>query len=288
MKNIFVALAMMICLGACSKEVNPNANPVYLNENPVNPNANQATQKVYDYLWGLTFGTTPGVIVGQNAGHGNDYFGAYADEITALYTASNKYPGMIGVDYEFTAINSFNTLQTVNNSLAAYWNAGGLITINYSPRNILANDGHPMDTRSQSAGQMYKIKPGGTLYDAWHARLDVIALALQDLQTKGVTVLWRPMQECNGSMFWYAMDAPGIPGQSANDYIAVWQDMYNYFTNTKGLNNLLWVFAPTGDSFGSPYPGDTYVDINAPTFYNDPISCWQEDASIYGKIIGMS
>lgn len=296
MKHVFATMAVMICLVSCAKKkdspiVNPVMPPVYLNENPVNPNANQATQKVYDYLWGLSYGSTPGVIVGQNAGHGADYLGttgSYNSEIVSIFNQSSKYPGMLGVDYEYTAINSLATLQSVNTSLAAYWNAGGLITINYSPRNILNNNGGPM-TRN-GAGQMNKILAGGSLRTAWLARLDVIAAALQDLQNKGVTVLWRPMQECNGPLFWYATSKPGIPGQSAEDYIAVWQDMYNYFTNTKGLNNLLWVFAPTGDptDWIPPYPGNTFVDIVAPTMYMDPISAWQEDANTYKKIIGMS
>ncbi len=284
MKNLFLQLTMMFCLGllaCCSKE-----SPSVSSSQPVNPNASQVTKKVYSYLWDLSYGSTPGVIVGQNAGHGNDYLDySYNAEIDSLFHKSGKYPGMLGVDYEFIEINSPETLKEVNTSLTAYWNAGGLITINYSPRNILNNNGEPM-TRD-GAGEMNKILVGGSLRTAWLARLDVIASALQDLQNKGVTVLWRPMQECNGPLFWYATSQPGIPGQSAEDYIAVWHDMYNYFTNTKGLNNLLWVFAPTGDA-ESPYPGSSYVDIVAPTFYNDPISAWQEDANIYGKIIGMS
>ena len=93
MKPVFITLAMTICLGSCSKKNSPFVNPVftsvYLNENPVNPNANQATQKVYDYLWDLSYGTTPGVVVGQNAGHGADYLGStgsYNAEIVSLLT----------------------------------------------------------------------------------------------------------------------------------------------------------------------------------------------------------
>ncbi len=304
MKKLFVTLATMICLGSCSKEVNPNVNPVNPNANPVNPNANQATKKVYDYLWDLSYGTTPGVIVGQNAGHGADYFfnpdnpdfiGAYKYNIDSLVMKSGKYPGMLGVDYEYTLTNSLETLKRVNTSLAAYWNAGGLITINYTPRNILTDDilyenDHPQDSRSDSrtAGQMNKILPGGSLRSAWLARLDVITAALQDLQTKGVTVLWRPMQEFNGWWFWYGLNTPGRPaGQSNADYIAVWKDMYNYFTNTKKLNNLLWVYAPVGDPFGSPYPGSAFVDIVAPTSYQDfPIQAYEEDAAYYEVAFG--
>ena len=93
MKHILVTFAMIICFGSCLKKnspvVNPVMPPVYLNENPVNPKANQATQKVYDYLWGLTYGNTPGVVVGQNAGHGADYLGStgsYNAEIVSLLT----------------------------------------------------------------------------------------------------------------------------------------------------------------------------------------------------------
>jgi len=66
--------------------------------------------------------------------------------------------------------------------------------------------------------------------------------------------------------------------------------MYNYFTNTKGLNNLLWIFAPTGDlsEWTPPYPGNTYVDVVAPTYYSDELSASQDHALAYGKIIGMS
>jgi len=146
---------------------------------PVNPNANQVTKKVYEYLWGLSYGSTPGVIVGQNAGHGNDYLGSpgfpgsYDIEIESLFKKSGKYPGILGVDYEFREINSLDTLQRVNTSLEAYWKAGGLITINYSPRNILTDNilcetAHAQDSRSdiRSVGQMNKFLPGGSLRSA--------------------------------------------------------------------------------------------------------------------------
>jgi len=226
---------MIVCLGViASSQVSPPVSPTTASSQPVNLNANRVTKKVYDYLWNLSYGSTPGVIVGQNAGHGNDYLsypgfpGSYDIEIESLFKKTGKYPGMLGVDYEFREINSIETLKSVNISLAAYWNAGGLITINYSPRNILTDNilyetAHAQDSRSdiRSVGQMNKILPGGSLRDAWLARLDVIASALQDLQNKGVTVLWRPIQEGNGDMFWYATSVPGKPGQSPKDYIAV-------------------------------------------------------------------
>ncbi len=47
--------------------------------------------------------------------------------------------------------------------------------------------------------------------------------------------------------------------------------MFNYFTNTKQLHNILWVYSPD-QSRTNPsmyYPGDSYVDIVALDVYID-------------------
>ena len=47
--------------------------------------------------------------------------------------------------------------------------------------------------------------------------------------------------------------------------------MFNYFTHTKNLHNILWVFSPD-QSRANPsryYPGDSYVDIVALDVYTD-------------------
>src|SRR5258706_16002122 len=59
--------------------------------------------------------------------------------------------------------------------------------------------------------------------------------------------------------------------------------MHEYFTNTKHLNNLIWLYSPNA-SFGEKnsstwnrtvdwaYPGDSYVDIIAGTNYADTMT----------------
>ena len=98
MKNLFLQLTIMACLGlltCCSKE-----SPSVSTSQPVNPNASKETKKVYSYLWDLNYGHTPGVIVGQNAGHGNNYLDeSYPTEIDSPFNKSVKYPGILGVDY---------------------------------------------------------------------------------------------------------------------------------------------------------------------------------------------
>lgn len=47
--------------------------------------------------------------------------------------------------------------------------------------------------------------------------------------------------------------------------------MFNYFTNTKNLHNLLWVYSPFADrgNRSAYYPGDSYVDIVVLDAYAD-------------------
>ena len=85
-----------------------------------------------------------------------------------------------------------------------------------------------------------------------------------DLQGGGVSVMYGPVHEMNGGWCWW-----GATGYNTNDatrhnlYIDLYRDMYQYFTYTKGLNNLIWVWSPDAnrDYQTNYYPGDAYVDI---------------------------
>ena len=87
--------------------------------------------------------------------------------------------------------------------------------------------------------------------------LDLIAAGLQELKDAGVVVLWRPFHEMNGGWFWWGAKDP-------DTFIKVWRHMFDYFTKTKGLDNLLWVYSPNhGNKTAAYYAGDHYVDWSA-------------------------
>jgi mannan endo-1,4-beta-mannosidase len=65
--------------------------------------------------------------------------------------------------------------------------------------------------------------------------LDKAAALLQQLKDKDIPVLWRPLHEAAGGWFWW-----GASG--AKPCIALWEYMYNYLTNDKKLDNLIWVW----------------------------------------------
>jgi mannan endo-1,4-beta-mannosidase len=71
----------------------------------------------------------------------------------------------------------------------------------------------------------------------------------------------------NGGWFWW-----GNGDQAA--FVALWRHMFNYFTTTKGLHNLLWNYSPNiGSNVTKYYPGDAYVDIvGLDGYYTEPTS----------------
>ena len=73
----------------------------------------------------------------------------------------------------------------------------------------------------------------------------------------------------NGEWFWW-----GATGENTNDtvrmdlYRRLYQDIFNYFVKTKGLNNLLWVFSPDAnrDYKTSYYPAQSMLILLAWTY----------------------
>ncbi len=116
------------------------------------------------------------------------------------------------------------------------------------------------------------VTEGTELNNAWKEGADKIAAYLKELQEEGIPVLWRPYHEMNGVWFWWC-NQKGEQG-----FKRLWIMLYDYFTNTHKLNNLIWVWntnAPRdipGDEawdYELFYPGSEYVDILAADVYRN-------------------
>ncbi|MDR2448135.1 MAG: glycoside hydrolase family 26 protein [Treponema sp.] len=81
--------------------------------------------------------------------------------------------------------------------------------------------------------------------------LDKAAERLSELKEDDIPVLWRPLHEASGGWFWWGATGPA-------PYIALWNYMYDYFTNECGLDNLIWVWNGQNAAW---YPGDDVIDI---------------------------
>jgi mannan endo-1,4-beta-mannosidase len=192
----------------------------------------------------------------------------YLRYLTALYTRTGKYPALAGVTFD-------NGWQDwVNLVLIQHWRAGGLVTMEMHPEN-------PWDTFANSwVANAKSSKPDlrELLADApdspqkrhWRGIISKVGDALTQLSNAGVVVLFRPLHELNGSWFWWGQDIPSRKTHVAELY----RDLHDYLTRDRGLSNLLWVYGPA-PSWDGPimqyYPGSQYVDIIAPSRYDDEL-----------------
>ena len=138
------------------------------------------------------------------------------------------------------------------------------------------------------------LAPGNAAHERWMDMLDNIADGLQELEDAGVVVIWRPLHEMNGRWAWWHQ-------QTAQNYTTLWRHMFDYFTNVRGLDNLLWAYSPMMNMSRWDYratyhyPGDQYVDLVGLDKYmdigEDPLQLnrWGEydDLLSTGKPIGL-
>lgn len=108
------------------------------------------------------------------------------------------------------------------------------------------------------------VTPGTALYSALLSDIDKVASYLKQLQDANIPVLWRPYHEMNGNWFWW--------GKKAN-FLALWNIMYDRYTNFHGLHNLIWVWSPNANNTWSDparnyYVGHDRADVLAMDIYN--------------------
>lgn len=147
--------------------------------------------------------------------------------------------------------------------LAAYAR-GGVHTISWHMDNPVTG-GSSWDTTSA----VRAVLPGGARHALyltwldrfadWAGRLRVGPLARFGVG-EAVPILFRPFHEMNGSWFWW-----GGASTTPEDYRALWRFTVDYLRDERGVDNLLYVYAPdvfeTEADYLRYYPGDDYVDV---------------------------
>lgn len=225
---------------------------------PANPNSSPEARAILNYFQELSDQTGGRRIVsGQFSDFGG---GANLQIMERIHEKTGHWPGLIGVDYADFGRGSL-TYKTPNRVAIDYWRQGGLVTVMahlYDPANPKGGG-----LRDKGVDITDLLKDGTDTHRRWMEELDLIADGLKQLKDAGVVVLWRPFHEMNGDWFWWGAQKPGA-------FIAVWRQMFDYFTKTKGLDNLLWVYGPNhGRNTVTYYAGDHYVDIVGLDTYTD-------------------
>ncbi|MFE3454432.1 glycosyl hydrolase [Nonomuraea sp. NPDC059194] len=239
------------------------------------PSASTSARAVAAWLADLPHRAGNRVVSGHFGGYSGGTFNL--QQIATLHDQTGQYPGVLACDYaggwhdNGTSADWRDDYPTTvdhscNSALVDWWKAGGLVSISVHAPNPVA----PQGFRDRLADFAHLSDPSTSLGARWRDQLDQIAAGLRELDDAGVPVLFRPMHEMNGAWFWWG-------GQSPAAFRNVWRAMFDYLTTTKGLHNLLWVYAPDcgPQQRTAYYPGPDVTDVvgldcytNAPATLN--------------------
>ncbi len=242
---------------------------------PANPNATADAKAVLAGFTALRHNGGQQVLSGQNIGH-IEYKLAEGFEkfYRALETSTGSAPSILALDYGYEPPTTVN-MRRANQYLLDHCQRGGIISISLHPKNPFT--GNNVDDR-QTGGKPFSdiLTKGSETHQRWMATLAAVADGLEELRDTNVTVLWRPLHEMNGKWFWWTVNADG-DFVTPEEFTALWREMFVYFTETRDLDNLLWVYAPNvqvdPDLMPSDfyYPGDDYVDIVGLDYYRNSL-----------------
>jgi len=185
---------------------------------------------------------------------------------------AGKYPGFWSNDFYFQGYNIDNRPVVIQEAINQ-WKKGALVNLMWhacNPANAQPcewDNGKGVLSTLTDAQWTELITDGAPINLRWKAMMDEVATHLQVLEDNGVEVLWRPLHEMNQGAFWWG----GRPGE--NGTRKLYQLTHDYFTKTKGLTNLIWVwdmqdFPNLNSDLTNYNPGADYWDIAALDVYD--------------------
>jgi mannan endo-1,4-beta-mannosidase len=186
-----------------------------------------------------------------------------------VYAATMQYPALWSGDFGYSGDTSWRW--QVTDTAEAQWSKGAIVHLMFHAcPPYLGSSCDWSDITSTFMGDWNDlITDGGTLNTAWKGRLDELVPFFQDLQSKGVEVLFRPLHEMNkptSSPFWWS----GRPGPDGS--AKLYQITHDYLVTTKGFTNIAFVWDVqdfgASDDFASYDPGGDYWDMAAVDYYN--------------------
>ena len=251
---------------------------------PANPSASADAGRLLRFLACLPRRHQHRVVSGQHCGRGKEVPGLYQKHVVDLYRATGHWITMIGTDYGRGRDDVANPdLGPANRILVRHWKRGGLVTVTWHAANPWTG-GAAWDRKAVRLADL--LDATTTVHSTWMRQLDRVAGALSQLRDEGVVVLWRPFHEQNGGWFWWGR-------RDRAQFVAIWRWVFEYFTKTRNLNNLLWVYSPSASKGTRPaneyYPGNSLCDIVGLDHYGDTIQLrGYEQLAGLGKPFGLT
>jgi mannan endo-1,4-beta-mannosidase len=221
---------------------------------PADPDAVPAATSVLTYLAGLPNRTDKRVVSGQKYRYDWDW--------TPISQNTGRTPALMGgayVCWKSCGGKPFNKVPL--SVLIQHWQSGGLVQMTEMIGNPKTGGG-VVDTNFTPDDFDHLLTAGDPVNQAYLSQLDIIAAGYQELASAGVVVLVHALQEMNGYWCWWSQGTP-------EQYKALWRMEFQYLTQTKGLHNLLFTYAPNAGSgcYAEYYPGDAYIDVVGVDYY---------------------
>ncbi len=231
--------------------------------NPVNPTASPEAAKLLKYVYSISGKKT---LTGQH-----EFMGRMSVVTDKINEITGKLPAVWGSDFGFSDerhdIDNIKYRARLVDEIKKQHDSGAIITMTYHQANPVIGEPCLFENGviSKLTDQQWKdlTTPKTELYEAWRKQMDIVAEILKKVQEARIPVLFRPYHEMNGDWFWWG----GRKGPEG--YVALYKQLFHYFTEHHELNNLLWVWAsdkpwPGVEEF---YPSDEYVDILGSDIY---------------------
>ncbi len=231
--------------GASTSSAAPSPRPAAAcSTAPVNPNANARARNLLCYVVSQ-YGNH--VLSGQQE---STWIGGPEYEMEYIRRNTGRYPAIRSLDY--------GDSKDFASRAIAWWRAGGIPMIGYHMGAPTKPDTYEGTQMAVSINAV--LSPGTAEHASFVQRLDGAAAELKKLKDAGVPAIWRPFHEAGGTWFWWSKEG-------GSQYNHLWRFMFDYFTRTRGLDNLIWLHGFNGSPQASFYPGKSYVDIDGADTY---------------------
>jgi hypothetical protein len=217
---------------------------------PANPNATKEAKSLLDYFYSV-YGQK--IVSGQQE---CGYCSNPAVENNYLMEKTGKYPAILGMDM------ADRNSRVIDRGIA-WWKAGGIPMYGWHfgyPTQGDTYEGSKFVINSADIDKVLTV--GSNENTLFNKRLDEGAVKLKQLQDANIPVLWRPFHEAgdNCAWFWWGMGG-------GSQFVRLWKYMFDYYTTTKKLNNLIWMVPSCGSPGASYYPPKEYYDMGGADNY---------------------
>lgn len=269
MKLILNSIASLFILVLVSIQL--NAQQVL----PVNKNASKEAKELLNYLYQIS---------GKKTLYGmHNIIGGMSKPTDSIYKITGKYPAIWGGDFGFADenhdIDNIKYRPLLVPEIKKQYQRGSIIVMSYHQANPFLGEPTPFEggiiSKLTDAQWKELTTPGTPLYKKWTIQMDLIAVYFKQLQDAHIPIIFRPYHEMNGNWFWWG-HRKGDDG-----FKALWNQLYDYYTNHHQLNNILWAWTPDKpwEDVADYYPNSNTVDILGCDIYpqkNNPVVYPQE------------